>query len=292
MKNIILLILIPNFAIAVAFELPKKGDLIGQTSQIQLTEPTTLMELARRYHLGPREMETANPKYTKKSEIPAGETIVIPSQFILPTVREGIVINNAELRLYYFPEGSNIVETFPIAVGKAGRSSPTGVTTVERKEKDPWWHPPESARAENPSLPRAVRPGPNNPLGKYVLRLGMTSMGIHGTNKPDSVGTPASLGCYRMRPDDILHLFETVPLKTKVTIISQPVRFGLKDKQVYLKLLRPLHEHLFEQDFKTALTELEMRTNGLHRFAVEPQAIKKLPKDAIPAVVGSFPLDG
>lgn len=64
---------------------------------------------------------------------------MVPQQLILPpTVREGIVVNVAEMRLYYYPPGSNTVEVLPIGIGQAGRETPRNwVTAVERKQEGP-----------------------------------------------------------------------------------------------------------------------------------------------------------
>lgn len=68
-----------------------------------------------------------------------GSQLTIPQQLILPaTVRKGIVVNVAEMRLYYYPPDSNTVEVFPIGIGRAGRETPRNwVTTVERKQEAP-----------------------------------------------------------------------------------------------------------------------------------------------------------
>ncbi len=69
----------------------------------------------------------------------SGSTLTIPQQLILPdTVREGIVINVAEMRLYYYPPLGNSVEVLPIGIGQAGRETPRNwVTAVERKQEGP-----------------------------------------------------------------------------------------------------------------------------------------------------------
>lgn len=95
----------------------------------------------------------------------AGTALVVPQQLILPpTVREGIVVNVAEMRLYYYPPGSNTVEVLPIGIGQAGRETPRNwVTAVERKQEGPTWSPtPNTRRAyakEGKRCPRSCPPG-------------------------------------------------------------------------------------------------------------------------------------
>lgn len=79
-----------------------------------------------------------------------GSQLTIPQQLILPaTVRKGIVVNVAEMRLYYYPPDSNTVEVFPIGIGRAGRETPRNwVTTVERKQEAPTSTPTPNTRRE------------------------------------------------------------------------------------------------------------------------------------------------
>ena len=80
--------------------------------------------------------------------------IVIPSQFILPNApREGIVINAAAMRLFYYPKvkkgEQQVVHTYPIGIGKVGWKTPEGATTVVRRTKDPVWRPTASIIKEH-----------------------------------------------------------------------------------------------------------------------------------------------
>lgn len=278
-------VLTPTVALALSFDLPTDGsDLVGEVQTVEVTQSITLQALGRQYGIGPREMEAANPGLLKGQSLPAGASVVIPSRFILPDIREGIVINSAEYRLYYFPEGGGKVLTFPVAIGKVGVWLPHGDTIVERKATDPWWRPTPNQRAANPRLPRAMGPGPNNPLGKYVLYLTMDGIRIHGTTKPDSVGTRASFGCFRMDPKDIEELWPQVPVGTKVKIINEPVRFGTYQGKVYVKMMPPIKAGLLEAQYTTAFEQVAQR--GV-TWEIEPAAIKKMPKDAIPTFVGN-----
>ena len=127
-----------------------------------------------------------------------------------------IVIKTKEHKLL-FVEGRNSVVTYPIAVGRAGRKW-TGTTTISRKVLNPAWAPPPLIRKNNPKLPALVKPGPNNPLGAAVLVLGDGTYGIHGTNRPETIGTNASFGCFRMYNSDILSLIKRVKIGTVVYV--------------------------------------------------------------------------
>src|SRR3546814_19650205 len=87
-------------------------------------------------------------------------------------------------------------------------------------------------RATDPSSPRAVAAGPDNPLGTRALDLGWQYIVIHGTNKPLGVGRRVSPGCIRVPPDAILSLFERVSVGTPVRVVDQPVKIGWKDGKI------------------------------------------------------------
>jgi len=151
----------------------------------------------------------------------------VPAAHLLPNApRRGIVINLAELRLYYFPADGGPVHTYPISIGRSGLETPTGQTFVVRKQANPTWYPPPSIRAENPKLPRAVGPGPRNPLGAFALYLDWPAFLLHGTNSPRSIGRRVSHGCIRLYPEDIAELFHLAAIGTPVTVVDQPVKLG------------------------------------------------------------------
>ncbi len=229
MKKITVLFLGLVFAVlgyADTYTLPADGSrIVGQLQTATAKRGDTLNRLAVRYGVGYNEMVRANPKL-KRRKIPAGTSVIIPKQYHLPDAGDsGIVINLADMRLFYFPNGSNEVMTFPIAIGKRGWRTPQGQTSVVRKHRHPTWTPPASIRREaarrGKKLRRVYPAGPNNPLGTRALRLGISGYLIHGTNKPYSIGKRVSHGCIRLRRPDIETLFDLVDIDTPVTIVSQ-----------------------------------------------------------------------
>jgi lipoprotein-anchoring transpeptidase ErfK/SrfK len=128
-----------------------------------------------------------------------------------------IIIQTSERKLL-FVRGENDIITYKIAVGRQGRKW-TGSTLISRKVLDPAWAPPPNIRKDNPRFPALVKAGPNNPLGVAVLVLGDGTYGIHGTNRPETIGTFASYGCFRMYNKDILDLFSRVAIGTSVTVV-------------------------------------------------------------------------
>jgi L,D-transpeptidase ErfK/SrfK len=222
---------------------------VGQLQVTQARYEDTLPDIARRFNLGFDEVARANPGVDPW--LPGeGTRIVLPTQFVLPDApMEGLVVNLAALRMFYFPkpgkDGQRFVMTFPIGIGKVGWATPEGSTTVVSKRKKPWWTPPASVRKEHAAagdpLPARVPPGPDNPLGAYAMNLGWQSYLIHGTNKPAGVGLRASHGCIRMYPEDIASVFDRIPVGTKVTVVNQPLLHRWQDGNLYVQSY-PTHE--------------------------------------------------
>ncbi len=238
---------LPLFCHGLSFPLPTDGgDVVGNVVEVTARYEDTFSDFARDYDLGYREMLAANPGIDPW--LPgAGTRITIPTRFILPPPpRKGLIINLAELRLYYFPPGENRVITHPIGIGREGWETPTGKTRIIQKTRDPVWIPPESIREEyakkGTELPKVVKPGPDNPLGRFALRLGMPGYLIHGTDKPYGVGMRVSHGCIRLYPEDIEALFPLIGINTPVRIINQPYKAGWLDGTLYLEAHPPLEE--------------------------------------------------
>jgi L,D-transpeptidase ErfK/SrfK len=207
----------------------------------------TLLDIARQFDLGYRDITDANPEVD--AWLPGENTpVVLPTRLILPdAARQGLVINIAEMRLFYYPkvaEGeTQRVISHPIGIGREGWATPLGKARITQKVKDPSWTPPESIRKEHAAmgdiLPRVVPAGPDNPLGAYAMRLSMPGYLLHGTNKPYGVGLRVSHGCIRLFPEDIEHLFGITPSHTPVEIVYQPHKAGVRNGQLYLEAHRP-----------------------------------------------------
>jgi L,D-transpeptidase ErfK/SrfK len=245
-------------------------DVIGRIAVTKASKEDTLSDIARRFNIGYEEIVRANPKVDPW--LPGeGREVVIPTQFVLPNApREGLVINVAAMRVFYYPKrkpGEPLtVVTHPIGIGKVGWRTPEGTTKVLRKKKDPTWTPGPGVRAEHKKngeiLPPVVGPGPDNPLGNRALYLGWAQYLIHGTNKPYGVGLRSSHGCIRLYPEDIEPLFELVPIGEKVTVVNQPFAFGWHNGELWLQPYDVLEDD--QRDFKRAQRKLLERALPKH----------------------------
>ncbi len=242
---------VPGIVGAATYVLPEGSDaVIGEVQTATARHEDTLLDIGRRYGVGYEEIVAANPGVDPW--LPGeGAEVLIPSQFILPNEpRDGVVVSLAEHRLYYFPKPKPgeqaVVLTYPISIGKMDWKTPLGLTRIVNKRVRPTWYPPESVRREhalegNP-LPKAVPPGPDNPLGEYAMRLDIPSGAylIHGTNRPAGVGMQVTHGCIRMFPEDIEQFFKMVPVNTPVRMIDQPYKMGWHKGELYIEVHSPL----------------------------------------------------
>ena len=244
------------------FEITPDQDIVGSVQITKSTKEDTLTDIARRFNVGYEEIVRANPGVDPW--LPgADKPIVLPTQYILPNApHEGVVINIAAMRLFYFPPhkkgAPQVVITHPIGIGKVGWSTPEGVTRIVRRQKDPTWTVPVSVikehRENGEELDRVIGPGPDNPLGRHAFYLQWPSYLIHGTNKPAGVGLRSSHGCIRLYPEDIAQLFEMVPIGTQVRVVNQPFVFGWRDDNLYMQPFDVLEDDA--RDWKKAPKKL------------------------------------
>ncbi len=235
MRLLMILLLACPFKPAQAAEYEAQGDLAGEVTHYVVRKQDDLPHIARRFDIGILAMLAANPGVNSKN-LREGMTLVIPSRYILPVPREGIVLNLPELRLYYFEEDGKVL-TFPVTVGREGWATPLGETTIARKRENPVWKPTPNIRRENPELPAEVPAGPKNPLGKFALNLAEPGdYRIHGTNHPLGIGKRSSHGCIRLFPEDIERLFHAVEVGTKVTVIDAAYKLGWQGHTLWLQV--------------------------------------------------------
>lgn len=120
-----------------------------------------------------------------------------------------IVINSAS-RLMTLYDGDKKISVFPLGLGKTWTPTPVGYYSILTKEINPSWIDPSDPEYEVPS-------GPDNPLGYRWMQI-RGNYGIHGTNRPDSIGHYVSNGCIRMLEKDVEYVYEQVEVGTPVDI--------------------------------------------------------------------------
>ncbi|WP_375464802.1 L,D-transpeptidase [uncultured Methylobacterium sp.] len=176
----------------------------------------------------PRAARVPTQRYAALPEAPAGETDRIARSLDPRYARQEvefsgrqppgtIVIDTPAKYLYLVQPGGRALR-YGIGVGRPGFAW-AGLKTVSRKAEWPGWTPPPEMLARRPDLPRYMEGGPGNPLGARALYLGSSLYRIHGTNEPHTIGQSVSSGCIRMMNDDVVDLYERVPVGTRVEVL-------------------------------------------------------------------------
>ncbi len=269
------------------------GDVVGAVINYKAQKNENLSSIAQKFGVGYVELLAANPN-VNPNKIKAGTDITVGAMHLLPSqvAREGIVVNLETSRLFLFKDGKEVM-TFPVASGKTGWETPTGVTKVYNKRKDPIWTPPPRIRAESPDLPDFIEAGPNNPLGKYAISVGLDGIMFHGTNAPSSVGKKVSHGCMRMYAKDIERLFKAVSIGTPVTLMKSSHEIGWQGDTMFLQMAPKVKKAKWEEARYTPnldLYEKIQKAAGpdatINWRSVEEAAWRA---DGIPVAIGTRP---
>ena len=263
---------------------------IGQPQAVFARDEDTFSDFAREYGLGYDEIVSANPGIDPW--LPGENTpVILPTQYVLPDVpRQGLVLNIASKRLFYFPSAADgepqRVLTYPIGIGRVGWETPLGAASVISKARNPQWWVPSSVRTEHAAmgdpLPAVVPAGPDNPLGTRVLKLDMPGYLIHGTNQPYGVGMRVSHGCVRLYPENIEFLYELVDVGESVMIINEPYLAGRQNGELYFEAHAPLEDDTVAPEERLqALFEAQAEESGRTLNAHLEEHIKALAQEPL-----------
>lgn len=115
---------------ALTFEINPNSDIVGEVKYVTTKEKETLFNIAVVNDMGMFELLEANPGI-KPNKLQPGTQIIVPCAFVLPPgPREGIVLNLAELCIYFYHPNSNLVSTYPVGIGRTGWKTPMGTTKI------------------------------------------------------------------------------------------------------------------------------------------------------------------
>jgi len=235
---------------ATTFDLPQTDNVLGDTQTTTSVGRQPIADVARDYGVGVYEMLEANPHVDPWQPEP-GSQLTIPTRFVLPSgPRKGMVLNLAEMRLYFYHPDEPKVSTFPVGIGKPGWATPIGTTTIVSKRETPTWHVPASIQAEHAKngrkVPNSIPPGPTNPLGEYAMHTGFAGILMHGTIHPGGIGMRSTHGCIRMFPADIEWVFKHTTVGMQVRVVHEPIKVGQRNGDVYLEAHIPLSDPRFK----------------------------------------------
>lgn len=137
-----------------------------------------------------------------------------------PHLRKGAILCDLESRaLHYWSEDQSLYLVYPSSVPMSEELTRRGHTEVVLKRRDPTWIPTPDMRKRDPSLPQSIGPGPENPLGSRALNLSWQYYRIHGIDKVEKIGRPASNGCVGIYNQNIERLFDLVEVGTQVRLL-------------------------------------------------------------------------
>jgi L,D-transpeptidase ErfK/SrfK len=218
--------------------LPISRQISGDISLYKVRPGDSLGLISSRFGTGLGRLETENALNPQKP-LQQGRNLNIDNRHIVPAgIGEGVVINIPQRMLFLLRDGT-LVRSYPVGLGQRTWPTPVGAFAVTEKENDPTWDVPisiqEEMRQQGKRVLTQVPPGPDNPLGKYFVRIA-PSFGIHGTIAPGSIYRFSTHGCIRLHPDDIADLFARVSVGTPVHIVYEPVLLASPDgKIVYVE---------------------------------------------------------
>lgn len=121
-----------------------------------------------------------------------------------------IVVSIPERKLALL-EGDRVIKIYDVAVGAPASPTPSGEFRIVQRLANPTYYHPGVV----------IGPGANNPLGSRWIGLDIEGFGIHGTNRPDSIGKNASHGCIRLRNSDVRDLFTRVRVGDHVSLVAE-----------------------------------------------------------------------
>lgn len=172
----------------------------GKTAYV-VKNGDSLARVARQHGVTVELLRTCNS--LARDTLSVGQTLLVPAGTV------SLLIDKSDNVLTVFRDGQFLRE-YRVATGRENRTPVGEFTITDRVEKPTWWRP-----ADNKPIPYG---DPEHELGTHWLAWSIRGFGIHGTNKPESIGTQASLGCVRMLNEEVAQLFALAPSGTKVTV--------------------------------------------------------------------------
>ena len=191
--------------------------------QVQQAAPRVQQRQVQRRQAKPDQVQTAALRAPEKRSVkPQINPIYLPQQVAYDGAEQpGTIIIDTTENFLYLVEADGQARRYGVGTGKPGFEW-SGTHKVSSKREWPDWRPPTEMiareRAKGRVLPAMMQGGPENPLGARALYLGSTLYRIHGTNQPWTIGGAVSSGCIRMRNEDVMDLYERVPVGTKVVV--------------------------------------------------------------------------
>jgi len=209
-----------------------------------------------------------------KKILRVGQKLKINTRKIVPKViHDGIVVNIPERMLYLFKKGK-LKSAFPVGLGMPSWRgitrwrTPVGKFRVIKKLKNPTWYVPESIQRKmkmrGETVKTVIQPGPQNPLGRYAIKISIRGILIHETIWPSTIYQYKSHGCIRVLPNHMEKFFEEVKTNTIGELIYSPVKVAVSEKgRVFLEVHRDSYGKV--KDLRTEARRVIQERGVAHR---------------------------
>ncbi len=215
--------------------------MVGANAKYIVRKGDTLLKIARRNNLTLSVLAQANRG--KGRRVRPGQTVILPSLYILPrNPQDGIVINVPERQVYLF-EGGALRAHYPVCVGKPDPKWQTALGTFKLVEKktNPTWRPTKSIVESSGIKDEPVPPGQENPLGDRWMGWSKPGFGFHSTIAPQSIGTASSHGCVRLYPESAHAMYDRVKTGMTIYAVYEPVKIGKSNGKLFLSVFPDIY---------------------------------------------------
>lgn len=149
-------------------------------------------------------------------------------QVLDPTAEApGTIVVDTPSRFLYLVQPDGTAIRYGVGIGRDGFAW-QGNGIIQWRQKWPRWKPPNEMVARQPELAKysiengGMEPGLKNPLGAralYIFSGGQDTLyRLHGNPEWRSIGKAVSAGCVRLMNQDIIDLYERVPVKAPVVV--------------------------------------------------------------------------
>ena len=293
---------VPEKITAALARVPTKDELPGLVGRMQyhrVKQGETLLDVARDAGLGFHEVRDANPTIDEWIPPPGVEVVVMIRVFggpqsvhlvleRLPRAASArVTLPSAEMRRYVFPTnvrpGETVtMRTWAVGIGTEEAPSPIGPFTIRSKDANPTWIVPDDIYRTMDNPQHVVPPGPENPMGAYLIRLSYGTYAIHGTNDPWSIGRLTTHGCIRLYPEDLEVLYPSVAPGMPGELVYEPIKIGVRDTHVFVEVHADVYGRIHDFDGYARAQAKKAGVEGridLERFRAAVQAKRGIPVD-------------
>jgi len=172
-----------------------------QSVEYTIKPGDTLIKIAREHNTTPELIMKCNG---------LADTKIMPGRKLKVWTAPFTIFVDKSQNVLLLKTGEEVIKTYVVSTGK-DNSSPVGKFKIVNKLANPTWFKAGAVVPPN---------SPENILGTRWMGFDLAGFGIHGTTEPQDLGKQVTLGCVRMRNDEVEELYAIVPVGTEVSIVD------------------------------------------------------------------------